>query len=161
MEAGETGRLNPNHGAEGENRNSGRKESVIPKLRMKKEIMPINTMRTNRNYSGAPGKHTMTNKGDEVRKKKEKQFAKSPTDVIKNIKEEESEGEDSQEIYTRNHPGLRKAILIALIKGMWKNQEAETKQCLMKIPSETGKVCNSEIDHEDARLAMDFIHSYI
>ena len=64
-----------------------------------------------------------------------------------------SEGEDSQGIYTRNHPGLPRAILVALVNGIWENQETETKQCVIRILPETERVCGFEFGHEDARLA--------
>lgn len=64
-----------------------------------------------------------------------------------------SEGEDSQGIYTRNHPGLPRAILVALVNGIWENQEPETRQCVMRILPETERAYGYEFGHEDAKLA--------
>ena len=73
-----------------------------------------------------------------------------------------NENDGNQVVYTRNHPGLRKAILTALVEGIWENQEAETKYCLMRILPEIERVddFDFELDREDVRLARAMREAY-
>ena len=131
--------------------------------------MPVNsnTMRTNRNPSVTPEKTNIIINGNEDKEEEKDYPAKSTENVIEVAKQEEqhekearikeepgkkNENDGNQVVYTRNHPGLRKAILTALVEGMWENQKTETKYCLMGILPEIESVDDLLFDQECVRL---------
>ena len=138
-------------------------------LESRKKVMPVNsnTMRTNRNSSVTPENTNITINDNEDKEKEENYLVKTTESIIEVTKQEghekearitekhgkENENDGSQVVYTRNHPGLRKAILTALVEGIWENQEAETKYCLMRILPEIVRMGDFEFNHEKLRLA--------